>query len=880
MSDTEKIEQKKIESGGWRYEPGNDGGITVTHYKGDEEALTIPEQIDGKTVTRIGKSAFSGSKYNAVTIPGSVTEICEGAFNGSVFLRHLIIPDSVVTIGEKAFNNCKLLCLTLGRGVKNIGVWAFSDNQLTELVIPDNVTFIDESAFAGNFLEKLILGRGITVIPKKAFHSNKFKEVIIPDNIEEIGERAFVLSRETRAIVPDSKINAWKGLFGHAKLVKASDYAKETQAVISTGKGIEVDERSKIIDLSNDNPAPCGRGWTFADGVYTVYDWANVTVTGDNKKSGRRIVVVKGARKVNITLQDATMWADTKPVTGIDRIRMDDKIPLQFHAPVTLWLKGTNTIATDTTKYSRQGKNFIGAGVAISCKDLIIAGTGSLIMTGSIICGSIKNEKTREIRNGDFTVYGGKIDILFGIIRSNDITFNGGELFVGVRDEKEFAATGIHGSAITVNGGIITVTTHLSSCMAINGEMVTVNGGAVTATDKSWTYDGDPPYAPAICARGRSDRSTGIVKIELEPVVIVNGGNVTAMVPNTSAAPAIGIEATQVTGKQHRGKLIMNGGTVFVSQLEGRAREHWPVSRTNTDGVCGGVLTEDKKTIFKGPDKAPPPAVPEFTPDIFEYVDERAGYMEIDGFRMMRVRSGTFIMGAAADQGKEVKENEKPAHQVTLTRDYYMCIVPVTQNQWVEVMDSNPSSVQRNAHSLQTQTEWAAILGAKPSGFAETGFYPVECVSFINVLDFISKLNNKTGKNFRLPTEAEWEYAARGGQLSKGFMYAGSNNIKEVAIIESLDIIASPTAVKDCNELGLYDMSGCVYEWVNDYYSDYTTEPKTDPAGPASPGENPDRVIRGVGRISSRKNRRESRKDKDFKGFVGFRLVLAADTAT
>ncbi|MCL1900278.1 MAG: formylglycine-generating enzyme family protein [Promicromonosporaceae bacterium] len=250
----------------------------------------------------------------------------------------------------------------------------------------------------------------------------------------------------------------------------------------------------------------------------------------------------------------------------------------------------------------------------------------------------------------------------------------------------------------------------------------------------------------------------------------------------------------------------------------------------------------------------PLPVPPVCEPDIFEYADERADYRVIDGFDMMRVRSGTFMMGATKDQGWEVEKNEKPAHQVTLTRDYYMGLFPVTQKQWVQIMNFNPSQLQRNDHSLQTQIEWAAVLGANPSRFAGNDFYPVECVNFANVQEFISRLNQKTGKKFRLPTEAEWEYAARGGLQSQRFMYAGSNEIKEAATMESLDAKVTPTGIKDCNELGLYDMTGNVSEWVNDYMGDYTEEPKTDPTGPSGPVEDdrPERVIRGSGDGSRR----------------------------
>ena len=186
-------------------------------------------------------------------------------------------------------------------------------------------------------------------------------------------------------------------------------------------------------------------------------------------------------------------------------------------------------------------------------------------------------------------------------------------------------------------------------------------------------------------------------------------------------------------------------------------------------------------------------------------------------FDMVRVEGGTFTMGATAEQENEADDDEKPAHEVTLG-SYYIGKTEVTQALWEAVMGNNPSRFKGSNR-------------------------PVECVSWDDCQSFIAKLNEKTGKKFRLPTEAEWEYAARGGNKSQGYQYAGSNNFDEVAWYggnsgnQTHDV-----GTKRPNELGIYDMSGNVWEWCSDWYGDYNSASQTNPTGPSSGTY---RVLRG-----------------------------------
>lgn len=197
---------------------------------------------------------------------------------------------------------------------------------------------------------------------------------------------------------------------------------------------------------------------------------------------------------------------------------------------------------------------------------------------------------------------------------------------------------------------------------------------------------------------------------------------------------------------------------------------------------------------------------------------KRDWIFDINGvqFKMVRVEGGEFMMGATAEQGDDAWDNEKPKHKVSLD-SFYIGETQVTQALWKAVMGNNPSN-------------WKGDN------------LPVEDISWNDSQEFIRKINQLTGRTFALPTEAQWEYAARGGKNSKGYKYAGSNNLSEVAWFG--DVRTYPVAQKKPNELGLYDMSGNVWEWCNDWYDSgyYQSSPQHNPQGPIS-GDR--RVMRG-----------------------------------
>ena len=218
---------------------------------------------------------------------------------------------------------------------------------------------------------------------------------------------------------------------------------------------------------------------------------------------------------------------------------------------------------------------------------------------------------------------------------------------------------------------------------------------------------------------------------------------------------------------------------------------------------------------------------------------------------MVKVEAGTFMMGATSEM-QYPEDDEKPVHQVTLTNDYYMGKYEVTQALWQVVMGSNPSKFKGDD-------------------------LPVEQVSWNDCQEFISKLNSMTGRMFRLPSEAEWEYAARGGKKSRGYQYSGSSNISDVAwYCENSAEKTHPVGTKQANELGLYDMTGNVWEWCQDWYGSYVSSSQTNPTGAVSGSC---RVIRDGSWYGFARNCRSSIRGYDApdnrNDSLGLRLVLS-----
>ena len=231
--------------------------------------------------------------------------------------------------------------------------------------------------------------------------------------------------------------------------------------------------------------------------------------------------------------------------------------------------------------------------------------------------------------------------------------------------------------------------------------------------------------------------------------------------------------------------------------------------------------------------------------------------------KMIYVEGGTFMMGAPEDD-EEAWPDECPQHQVTLS-SYYIAEYEVTQSQWQKIMGTT-------IYQQRDKTIWTDLHGVGSN-------YPMYYVNHDEAKAFCEKLTNLTGKTYKLPTDAQWEFAARGGNKSRGYKYSGSNSIDAIAWYENNSSSTShPVGQKQPNELGLYDMTGNVMEWCSDWNDSYSSSHQINPEGPSS-GQY--RVLRNGGwefpaescRVSFRFASEPSNRDR----LSGFRVVCIPD---
>lgn len=252
---------------------------------------------------------------------------------------------------------------------------------------------------------------------------------------------------------------------------------------------------------------------------------------------------------------------------------------------------------------------------------------------------------------------------------------------------------------------------------------------------------------------------------------------------------------------------------------------------------------------------------------------------------MVFVQGGEFLRGCTAEQGGLCLKEEKPAHKVKLS-DFYMAKYEITVGQFAAFIAA--TGYQTEAERFGGSSVWTGEAWKKSSGVnwmynaagrmrkSDEYDHPVVHVSWNDAVAFCKWLSDLTEKNYRLPTEAEWEYAARGGQAANATRYAGGHDLQAVAWYKSNSgLQTQQVGLKEANELGMYDMSGNVWEWCADWYGRYSSGMLHDPQGPSSGTY---RIMRGGSWLSLHKRCRVSNRDynkpQSRGGDSGFRVVL------
>ena len=213
------------------------------------------------------------------------------------------------------------------------------------------------------------------------------------------------------------------------------------------------------------------------------------------------------------------------------------------------------------------------------------------------------------------------------------------------------------------------------------------------------------------------------------------------------------------------------------------------------------------------------------------------------GMEFVRIEAGTFQMGS-----NDGDDDERPVHRVRISQPFYLGKYEVTRSEFGRFVEATGYTTGNSCWTYESG-EWEEHSGRswRAPGYRQSGTDPVVCVSWEDAQAYAGWVSRATEEAYRLPTEAEWEYAARGGRESRGYVYAGSNRLSAVGWYREnsgRQPQPHPVGQKQPNELGLYDMSGNVWEWVQDWYDDdyYSSSPATDPHGPATGAR---RVYRG-----------------------------------
>ena len=867
-------------------------------------SLTIPN-----SVTEIGYAAFSdcsgltriivesgNSKYDsrnncnaiietatntlvngcmATVIPNSVTYIGEYAFGGCSGLTNLTIPNSVTSIGNEAFYACNgLTNVTIPNSVTEIGKYAFwYCSGLTSVNIGNSVTEIGELAFSGcSGLALITVESGNTIFDSRnncnaiiKTASNTLivgcKATVIPNSVTSIGNHAFSgCSGLTSVTIPNSVTSVGECAFNGCSALdtlnfnavncanfRISSFANLNISTINIGDDVQsipayfayCFKNLTSITIPNSVTSIGNCAFSGCSGLASVTIPNSVTSIGEyafqNCSGLTSITIGNSVTSIGYGAFYGTAWYNNQPYglvyagkvayeykgnmpTGTSIILADGTLAIADYAFGGCSGLTSVTIPNSVTSINRSA--FYGCSGLNDVFSFIVDPT-TVSMGGSVFYRYPNNYAERTLH------------VPFGTSAAYQADTKWSQYFGSIVEMGPMVATSIDldkSTARMENGEKLQLRAELKPIEAIYNEVL-------------W---------------GSSNPSVAMVSNN-GLVTAVNAGTatITAMTTDGSnlSASCIVTVYTEMSGDVDGNSLVnISDVTALIDYLLKGDASDIVLSNADCDGNEAVNISDVTALIdFLLIGHWPEPEEPEPTPVITSYT--------VNGvtFNMVEVEGGTFQMGATPEQGENANDNEKPVHQVTLS-GFSIGQTEVTQELWQAVMGTNPSKFNDNVNK------------------------PVETISWEDCQTFIARLNELTGQNFRLPTEAEWEFAARGGMKSQGYKYSGSDDLNEIAWYNynayavgssSPDYGTHAAATKAANELGLYDMTGNVWEWCQDWSGDYSAADQINPTGPET-GTN--RVIRGGGWTNYPKllrvAARSSYKPGFIGNFIGFRLAL------
>ncbi len=738
-------------------------------------------------VTKIGNYAFRDcTGLTSVTFPATLTTLGYYAFRGCSSLQQVALPDGLTSIGHDAFARSGLKNVVVPNSVTSMGSEAFYYcTQLQYAVLSDHITSINQRVFQGcTSLTGVAIPSSVTYIDAAAFKDcPSLSRVVIPQNVTSIQMEAFagttaLTSVTCLATTPPSLYNS--GVFSNTTYNNATLYVQPNslsayQSAVGWQNFINISGTA-----SYDYDAALNvSGGTIHFTSSSDYPWSVETEGGrDYAKSG-----------------NAGVASSTSTLTATVNVAMASTLSFDFKA----WGEGVNTYY-DKCVFSIDGTVQFTYGAFdndwTTYEVDLPAGTHTLTWsytkdssvnaTGDYF--AIDNVSIRVSLNQALNVAGGNINFVS----------EGDYPWIGVEDgNRVYAMSGNAGVAGSIS--MLTATVNVSKPTTLSFDFKAWGEGVNTYYDQClFSIDGAPQFT-----YGALDNDWETYQVDLAAGThtltwsYIKDGSVNPAGDYFAVDNVRIREKTAMRGDVNNDqKVDISDATTLINYLLYGNASDINLAAADVD-YSGSVDISDATTLINYLLYGAWPT-PTFT---------------VGGvtFKMIPVSGGTFMMGAR-DGEPSAGSYEKPLHQVTL------------------------SSFSIGETEV-TQALWLAVMGSNPSYFTGDLNRPVEKVSWNDCQTFITKLNQMTGGNFRLPTEAEWEFAARGGNKSAGYIYAGSNTPGNVAwYSDNSGSTTHPVAQKQANELGLYDMSGNVSEWCSDWYDSdyYSVSPSVNPTGPES----------------------------------------------